>query len=116
MSEIEQNIKQVEMSIEEAKHNVENRDLVLSLSKHPDFRKLIMRGYFEQEAIRLVHLKGAQGMQSPEQQMLVNNAMLAISNLKQYFDNLVQMGNVSEKALAEHEKTREELLAEDAAA
>ena len=116
MNQTEQDIKQVEMSIQEAETNVKNRDHVIALSKNPDFRELIMKGYFEQEAVRLVHMKGAQGMQSPEQQTLVSNAMLAVSNFKQYLDNMVQMGNVSEKALKDHEQTREELLAEDAAA
>jgi len=74
---------------------------------------IISEGYFEKEAIRLVHLKGDPSMQSAEYQVNIVKQMDAISALNQYFQTVFHRASLAEKAIESDEEARNEILAEE---
>lgn len=83
------------------------------LKESKDFRTIISVGYFEKEAIRLVHLKSDPNMQTPERQASIESSMLAIGNLAHYLDGLLREAEIAKKQLQSAEEYREDLLADE---
>ena len=105
-------LQQLERNIKEAKKIQELGNSLERLQANKDFRAVIKVGFFEQEAIRLVHLKGAPHMQSAESQVSIIKQMDAIASLNQYFQTVFHTAGMAVNAIAADEETREELLAE----
>lgn len=103
-------LEQIELSIDDAKHEIEQRDKLKRLVKNTDFKELIDTGYFEKEAIRLVHLKSDRNVQSEEEQDYIEKSINAIGFFRQYLRIIIAKGNAAERALAVHEEAREEIL------
>lgn len=112
MSTTEQQLEQVEISIEQAKEAIAKRDALVRLTANPDFKKIVLEGYFEKEASRLVLLKADPEMQGDTEQKQINNSINAIGYVRLYFHTIMQIGAQMDRTMAEDEKTREELLAE----
>lgn len=108
----EQQIEQVELSIESAKKAVDMRDSLIALTKNKHFKKVISEGYFEKEASNLVLSRGEPALQTEEDQADLLSSIDAIGNFRQYLIKTMQFGNTAEKSLKEHETTKEELLQE----
>lgn len=106
-------IKEIELNIKQAQKIVEQGNALERLRSNSDFKKIISEGYFEQEAIRLVHLKADQNMQSESHQKSIIAQMDAIGALNQYFQTVFHRASLAGKAIEADEQTREELLAED---
>jgi hypothetical protein len=83
------------------------------LESNKDFLAVIKSGYFEKEAIRLVHLKADPSMQTPERQQSVISQIDAIGNLAGYFRTVVFNADQAERNIAADEQTVEELHNED---
>lgn len=98
--------------IREAKKFVDAGEALERLRGNKDFRKVISEGYFQAEAIRLVHLKADPNMQSPDMQKSIIAQMDAIGSLSQYFHAVRQQANMAQKAISADEQTREEILGE----
>ncbi len=111
---LEQNneLEQIEVSIDQAKDAIKKRDRLKRLIKNRDFKELIDDGYFEGEAVRLVHLKSDANVQDEEQQAYIVKGIDAIGFFRSYLRTIFQQGNAAETALAAHEATREEILSE----
>lgn len=109
MSEIEQ----VELSIAEAKKAVEKAKIARRLSTNPDFKKLILDGYFVEEAARLALLSGDPALPE-EYRGHVMRDLHGPGALKRYLSTMVQMGDIAEKEIEEHQETLEELRDEGA--
>jgi len=101
----------VELSIAQAKLSIENREALQRLTGNIDFEKTILEGYFKEEASRLVLLKADPSMDAYQDQ--IDKQIIAIGQLRQYFRTIMALGSQAEKAMADDEETREELLAED---
>jgi hypothetical protein len=106
-------IQDIELNIKQAQLLVDTGNALERLRNNQDFKKIISQGYFEQEAIRLVHLKSDQNMQTPALQASIVAQMDAIGALNQYFQTVFHRAALAEKAIAADEETRDELLAED---
>ena len=107
-------IQDIELNIKQAKVLVDTGNALERLRNNRDFKEIINKGYFEQEAIRLVHLKGDPSMQTAEYQDSIIKQMDAIGALNQYFNTVFHRASLAEKAIASDEEARDELLAEDA--
>lgn len=107
---VEENIESIELSIKEAKEVIGLRDSLSKLLKGRDFKQVVSVGYFEKEASRLVLLKATPHMQAKEDQEFIDNSIIAIGYLRQYFATIMQRGQLASKALQDDEQTREELL------
>jgi len=105
-------LHQIELSIEEARKLISLGDSLERLRSNRDFKKLINDGYFDQEAIRLVHLKSDPNMQSADSQKAIISQMDSIGSFKQFLQTVAFKSNMAAKAIEADEQTREELLAE----
>jgi len=108
-------LQQVELSIDQAKASIDKMKSLQTLSRNKEFVEIVHKDYFEKEASRLVLLRADDSMQDDESQKSINNQMIAIGYLRQYFQTIMQLGNMATNALKADEATREEILEEDAA-
>ena len=105
-------IEEIELNITQAKAIVDRGAALERLRNNRDFKKVVLEGYFEKEAIRLVHLKSDFNMQSAESQANILDQINAIGALSGYFNTVRHQGMLAEKAILSDEETRDELLAE----
>ena len=71
-------LEAIDRSIKQSQAIVELGSAVDRLRSNKDFKKIVIEGYFEKEAIRLVHLKADPSMQSAASQQSINQQMDAI--------------------------------------
>ena len=107
-------LQQLESNIKLAQKIVDMGDALDRLRNNRDFKKVIGDGYFEQEAIRLVHLMSDSNMQSPETQQSIHKQMIAVGVFREFLETLNVRANMARRAVEADEATRDEILAEDA--
>lgn len=107
-------IQEIEMDIKEAKEVINLGKSVEKLRKNRDFIKVVEERYLKEEAVRLVHLKSAPAMQTPERQAHIDSDIRAIGSFAQFLDMICVMAERAEASLEEHERELEELREEGA--
>jgi len=112
MSEIERQLHSVDLSIEEAKRRVELAAALQRLHENKDFQKIILENYFTEESTRSVMLLSDVNTQDEHNQKQIQNVILGIGQLGQYFHKIFVFGEGAARAIEEDERTREELLQE----
>lgn len=105
-------LHEVEMTIEDAQRNIDKMNALLRLRDNRDFKLLIDRGYFEEEAARLVLARAEPGLQTEEHQVMLDKMIDSVGYLRQYFNKIYQFGQHSQQAIEEHRETRDEIMAE----
>lgn len=103
-------INQIEQSIEHAQARVNKAKKVLSLLDHPDFKEIVVKGYFEQEAIRMVALYG-DGTGSAEMLSDLQKDMHGVGAFRRYLSAIVQDGRQAEADVRLNQETLQEELA-----
>jgi hypothetical protein len=111
MSSTDSQIQQIERSIKESQRLVDFGDALIRLKANRDFQKVIQKGYFEEEAIRLVHAKSDASLQSADSQKSLITQMDAIGGLAQYFHTMAYRAEMARKAIAYDTEARDEMLA-----
>jgi hypothetical protein len=106
-------VENIDVSIEHATKGVLKMNSILALHKNRDFIEVIDRGYFEEEASRLVLLKADPSLQDPESQASIIKSIDAIGHFRQYLGTTISIGRMLEKSLMEDMETKRELLEED---
>jgi len=106
-------LNDIEKGIQQATVLVEFGSAISRLTNNKDFKRVIGEGYFEQEAIRLVHLKADENMQSVQAQASIVKQMDAIGALGQFLQTKQVLATQAARSIAADEETRDELLAED---
>lgn len=106
-------LETVELSIDHANKSINLRNSLEKLTKNRDFKAVVLEGYFESEAVRLVLLKADPSMQDEESQKEIVKQIDAIGSFRQYLRTVMQLGDMASKAKDDYEQTREELLAEE---
>lgn len=109
----ESQLLQIERSIQDAKELIEFSQSIERLQANHDFQKVIRNGYFEQEAIRLVHLKADPGMQSDALQKSIVTQLDAIGALSAFFRTAQHRAYLAAKSIEADEEMRDEILAEE---
>ena len=105
-------IQRITENIKDAQKIIDLGSALDRLYSNRDFKKVILEDYFNQESIRLVHLKADSNMQSPERQQSILLQMDAIGSLKQYFITLMRRTDMARKSVESDEQMRDELLAD----
>lgn len=105
-------IEAIDKQIEQAKDTIELGLAIERLRSNKDFKQVVLTGYFEKEAVRLVHLKADPAMQSEASQLMIKKLMDSIGGFSQYLSTTLQLASMAEKNLASHEEEREEILFE----
>lgn len=111
MSEL--TVQFLEENIKQSRKVIEVADSLDRLKSNRDFKRLILEGFFEGEAVRLVQLKADPQFQTEERQKSVIAQIDAIGSLNQYFVAVQQKAQIARRALEADEATREEILNED---
>ena len=78
MNEVNQQIQQIEISLEHAEKYVQTARDLDELYKNPLFKKIILDIYFKTEPVRLVMLKSDISMQSEEDQISLDHSIRGI--------------------------------------
>ena len=106
-------IKELEANIEQAKDSIELGLSLERLFSNRDFKRVVLNGYFKDEAVRLVHLKGALEYQSSDTQKDIISKIDAISKFSIYLANIVNNAELANKTVILDEETRNEIISED---
>lgn len=109
----EEQLKELNITIEQAKAIVDKASSLKTLLKDKDFKSVILDGYFKDEASRLALLKGDNGMSKPEDQAYLDRMFNGIGSLHSYFQSIFAMGKNAENAINSYEETKEEIIKED---
>ena len=112
MSNKEQ-LAELERNIEASKQFVDVGAALTRLNSNKDFRTVVTSGYFEKEAIRLVHLKAEPGMQTPERQAAVIRDIDSIGAFHQYLMLVHMQAERAGATIKGDEETREEILRDE---
>lgn len=104
----EQDVQQIELSIEHAREMIKTGDALNRLMQNVDFKNVITEGYFKDEPARLVELKAAPAMSDEKYQNDIIRSIDGIGSLQQYFNTIWAMAANSERAI---EAGEEELMA-----
>lgn len=107
-------IKVIEESIKSARKLIELGDALERLKSNRDFKILVMEGYFEKEAIRLVQAKSNPSLQSDDMQKSILTQIDSIGNLNLYFNTIVQQAAMARKTVEQDEAELEAIAAEEA--
>ena len=105
-------IQQVELSIEQAKALINRAEQARRLAENKDFKSLVLDGYFNEEAARLVHCLGDINLKEYQEDILRD--LHGIASFKRYMQTIVMIGNNAQNDLMSNEATLDELRAEDA--
>lgn len=107
-------LQYLENNIKQAQKLVDLGDALERLRSNRDFKKIVLEGYFEKEAIRLVHLRSDANMQNVDSQKAINVQIDSIGTLAQYFQTLSIQAQMAGRGMVADEQTRAELIAEGA--
>jgi len=98
---------------QELKEKVDLRDAIERLIRNEDFNKVFMKGYCENEAIRVVHLHGDEAFNQPDTKKQhreeLQERMLSIARFSEYVRYTVIMGNQAQRELDEFNSSEAEL-------
>lgn len=106
-------IEQLDAAIHANRKTVERGKALARLLGNKDFKEVIKDGYFNQEAIRLVHLRSDPNMQTPEKQDSIIKQMDAIAALSEYLRVQEHLCDQAAKQLEADEEFRAELAQEE---
>lgn len=108
-------ITKLEQSIEHASKRVAKAKKVKALYDHPDFNEIVVKGFFEQESIRMVARYG-DGTASAEELVDLQKDMHAVGAFRRYLSMIVQDGRNAESDIRVAQEALEEELAMQAEA
>lgn len=106
-------ITQIENSIEYAQAKVNLAKKLVDLYDNPVFNEVIVKGYMETEAIRLVGYYGS-GRGTAEEKAEMERDMHGIGSFRAYLSKIISEGQQAENDLQMHKEMREEMLRERA--
>lgn len=89
----------IQLSIEQAKTMVERADAVQRLRSNQDFQHVVLKGYLEGEAVRLVHLKSDPTMADEHSQTVIDRDINAIGAFASYLQTILAHGEMSRNAM-----------------
>ena len=106
-------IQEIEVSIEEAKKIAKRAERVRRLEKNADFKALILDGYFTEEAARLVHLATDHQVIQGGHLEFVMNDLKGIGALKRYLTAALQLGDIAANTVKEYQEELDAIRAEE---
>lgn len=105
----QQQIDELNANIKELQELVDLGKSLDALRKNRHFKKVIEKGYLEDEAIRLVHLKGNDNVQEGRQQTSIDKQINSIGCFVDYLDLVGQKAEAAQEAIDECEDLRADL-------
>ena len=96
-------VQEIQIDITEAQNKMKDADALDRLHKNPDFKKIILEGYFQQQAAGLVAMRAHPAMQAETQQANLLRSIDAVGELQQFFSGIFQQGNTAKEAITQSE-------------
>lgn len=96
-------IKEIEVTIEEAESTVATKEALERLCDNKDFQELIINGYFRDHVASLVRYMSTPivtNSKEKKEQVLADISGVAV--LHNYFNSVIQKGNMAEQTIASH--------------
>ncbi len=109
-------VQDIEANILESKQFVEMGEALTRLEDNRDFKLLIAKGYFKDEAVRLVSCLSDPAFQTKDRQASLVVEMSAISGLNSYFRAVKHKAMVADAAIRSGREEIVAILAEQAEA
>lgn len=106
-------IREIELSIQQAKKTVELSKALERLESNRDFQTVIQNSYLRDEAIRLVHAKSNPGLQSPEKQAAVIRDIDSIGTLATYLRQIHQFADAAQQAINDSEAELQSIVLDE---
>jgi hypothetical protein len=97
-------VREIELTIEEAKKKIEKKNKLLQLIDNPLFDEIITKGYFELEPQRLAVISAEPSLLDADSQKNIAIRLQSIGFLRQYFLNIRREAAMAEKAIADGEE------------
>lgn len=110
----QEQIAAIEQDIVKSKVVIDFANTLTRLKSSRDFKEVVMKGYFETEAIRLVHLKAEPHMQSPESQASIVSQIDAIGSFSGYLNTVLVKAAMAGRTLEDNEQALAEIHSESA--
>ena len=107
----QEEIKEIELSIEHAKEIALRGEMAEKLATNHEFKKLILDGYFRDEAARLALLSSDPALDQTSREHVLRD-LNGPGSLKRYLSAIVQMGRVAQNEIREAYQTMDEIRAE----
>lgn len=108
----EAQIKEIEINIEQAKEFIDDAKALDRLYANADFKKIVLEGYLEKEAIRLVHLKGSPATATPDKQADIVKEIDGVGTFLGYLRTVIQKGDWAQGAIEADLEAIDEIRAE----
>lgn len=96
-------VKQIEISIEDLKAKIALADALDTLHKSTAFKKVMVKGYFEDRAIELAR-SASQVCINENSAIIHKNALIAISGVQAYFHAIYVEAAEAKEALSVYEE------------
>ena len=104
--------ERIEIEISVAKEIIALKNSYMTLCKSRAFKDVIEKGYFKEEAARLVMAKSNNNLPA-DREKYIDNMIIGIGSLANWFDLIVQRGTDMEFAMADMEQVRADMLVEE---
>lgn len=106
-------VAEIEVSMQQAKQTIAMADALERLHHNADFKQIILEGYFKDEAVRLVHIKGDPNLQDPVKQASIVRDMDAIASLRLFFGTIYQRADWARSAMDAGQEALDEIRNEE---
>lgn len=110
----QEQIAAIEQDIAKSRAVIDFAATLTRLKANKDFKELVLKGYFETEAVRLVHLKAEPHMQAPESQLSIVSQIDAIGSFSGYLNSVLAKAAMAARTLDDNEQALAEIHIEDA--
>ena len=104
-------IEQIELTIQEAQKLVERAAQARRLAENPDFKAIVFDGYFTNEAARLAHLVSDPGAVAHREAILRD--LDGVGAFKRFLSTCIQFGDMAAVEIAEAREAMDEIRAEE---
>jgi hypothetical protein len=105
--------EELEANIKRAKEEIELGNALDRLFSNRDFKKVILNGYFEKQAVKLVHAKADLKFEDGSAHESIVRQIDAIGNFRKYLADITETAALARKSIDADEQTRDEILNED---
>ena len=112
MNPTQSQIREVEISIEQAKRIIERGRAARRLADNPDFKALVLEGYLRDEAARLADLLSEPALRDQDRAGVARD-INGPGALRRFFQNILREAQMAEESMASDEMTLDELRAEE---
>lgn len=107
------NIKQLEISKEQALEAVELRDALIALQKNKHYKRIFEKELFQDFAAQCVLAKGSNASQNETAQKAIDRDIAMIGSLNARLYSIIALGDNAEAALADIDAELEAAMAEE---